>query len=159
AEERAGRGLYAFVSPDGIAWTKKEEAIPYQAGWRHAFDSPNVTFWSEAEQLYVCYFRVWTRSDRLRSVARSTSPGFVNWSEPVELDVNREGEHLYTSMTHPYVRAPHIYIALPTRFVPGRGDSPDYAPKDVNSTDILFMTWRAGRHQYDRLFNEAFIRP
>jgi len=159
AEERVGRGLFAFVSPDGIAWTKKEEAIPYQPGWRHAFDSPNVAFWSEAEQLYVCYFRTWTAEDRLRSVSRSTSPDFVTWSDPVAMDPNLPGEHLYTTMTQPYPRAPHIYIALPTRFVPGRGDSPDYDPKDVNSTDVLFMSSRAGSEKYDRVFTEAYIRP
>ncbi len=62
---------------------------------------------------------------------------------------NKPVEHLYTSQTHPYFRAPHIYIALPTRFVPQRG----------NSTDILFMATRPGSHAYERLFTEAFIRP
>ena len=47
-----------------------------------------------------------------------------------------------------YFRAPHIYIALPTRFVPTRG----------NSTEILFMSSRGGA-PYERLFKEAFIRP
>ena len=45
-------------------------------------------------------------------------------------------------------RAPHIYVALPTRFHPGRGES----------TDILFMMAR-GNASYDRTFREAFIRP
>jgi hypothetical protein len=58
------------------------------------------------------------------------------------------GEHLYTSQTHPYFRAPHIYIATPTRFHQERGES----------TDILFMTAR-GNAPYDRTFREAFIRP
>ncbi len=71
----------------------------------------------------------------------------------------RPGEHLYTNMTQAYPRAPHIYIALPTRFVPGRGDAPEYDQKDVNATDILFMTTRAGSERYDRTFTEAFIRP
>ena len=154
-----GRGLFAFVSPDGISWTKRKEAIPFRSEWRHAFDSPNVTFWSEAEQLYVCYFRTWTRPERLRSISHSTSKDFVNWSKPVEMHPNLPGEHLYTNSTQPYPRAPHIYIALPTRFVPGRGDGPDYDRKDVNATDILFMTTRAGSEKYDRAFTHAFIRP
>lgn len=159
-EELEGRGLFAFVSPDGIRWTRGDEVIPYQQGWRHAFDSPNVAFWSETEQQYVCYFRVWTPGERLRSIARTTSEDFVNWTEPVELDVNLEGEHLYSNNTTPYFRAPHIYLAFPTRFVPDRGDAPHYDPKDVNSTDIMFMTWRAGvAEQYDRTFTEAFMRP
>jgi hypothetical protein len=156
---KPGIGLYAFVSPDGIRWTKKEEAIPYRNEWRHAFDSPNVTFWSEAEQLYVCYFRTWVEDGKVRSVSRATSPDFVKWSDPVELVPNLPGEHLYTTMTQPYFRAPHIYIATPTRYVPGRGDSPEYDKKDVNITDILFMSSRAGATRYDRVFTEPLIRP
>jgi hypothetical protein len=152
-----GRGLFAFVSPDGITWTQEEEIIPYRPEWRHAFDSPNVAFWSEAEHLYVCYFRTWTAPDRLRSISRATSPDFVTWSDPVDMRPNLPGEHLYTSMTHPYVRAPHVYIALPTRFVPTAADAADTV--QANRTDVLFMSTRAGSSHYDRPFTEAFIRP
>lgn len=154
-----GWGLFAFVSADGIRWTKKNEVIPYQPEWRHAFDSQNVSFWSEAEQQYVCYFRTWTAAERLRSVSRTTSRDFEVWTEPIAMDPNLPGEHLYTNQTHPYFRAPHIYIALPTRFVPDRGDAPGYDRKDVNATDILLMSTRAGSTSYDRMFTEAFIRP
>lgn len=154
-----GRGLYAFVSPDGIHWTMKNEVIPYRQEWRHAFDSANTSFWSEAEKRYVCYFRTWTDPDRLRSVSRTTSPDFVNWSEPVAMNPNLPGEHLYTTQTHPYFRAPHLYVALPTRYVPGRGDTGGGTSSERNATDILFMTTRAGSEKYDRLFTEAFIRP
>ncbi len=153
---KKGIGLYGFVSPDGIQWTRQEEIIPYRPEWRHAFDSPNIAFWSDAEQQYVCYFRTWT-ADRLRTIARSTSRDFVKWTNPVEMNPNLPGENLYTSMTHPYVRAPHIYIALPTRFVPGGTDSADVVMENI--TDVLFMTTRAGSTRYDRLFTEAFIRP
>ena len=152
-----GIGLHGFVSPDGFEWTNIGEIIPFRQGWRHAFDSPNVAFWSEAEQLYVCYFRTWIEPRGPRAISRSTSPDFINWSEPVQLAVNFPGEHFYTSMTHPYVRAPHIYIALPTRFVPmARDSAQEVLP---NRTDVLFMTARAGSETYDRLFTEAFIRP
>ena len=70
------------------------------------------------------------------------------WSEPVPLKPNFPGEHIYTTLTHPYFRAPHIYIATPTRFHPERGES----------TDILFMSTR-GDNPFDRTFREAFIRP
>jgi hypothetical protein len=83
----------------------------------------------------------------------------VTWSEPVAMEPNLPGEHLYTNMTAPYSRAPHIYLSFPTRFVPGRGDAPDRDPKDRNVTDVLFMTSRAGSTRYDRTFTEAFIRP
>ena len=155
ATGQPGGGLYAFVSADGIHWHKKFNVpvIPYMktspAG-ETRFDSQNVAFWSEAEQLYVCYFRTLdTPYGRLRTISRTTSPDFLNWSEPVAMEPNLPGEHLYTSQISPYFRAPHIYIALPTRFLPGRG----------NSTDILLMTSRAGSDTFDRLFTEAFIRP
>ena len=154
-----GRGLFAFYSADGIRWTRQGEVIPYQPEWRHAFDSPNVSFWSEAERRYVCYFRTWTSPERLRSISRTTSPDFKTWSKPVDMKPNRPGEHLYTNGTHPYFRAPHIYVSLPTRFVPGRGDAPEYDRHDVNATDVLFMATRAGSETFERLFTEAFIRP
>lgn len=143
-----GGGLVAFTSEDGIRWTRLQEA-PVIATKDFAFDSQNVAFWSELEQRYVCYFRSWnTPHGKLRSISRTTSQDFVQWSEPEALHPNFPGEHLYTSQTHPYFRAPHIYIAMPTRFHPGRGES----------TDILFMTAR-GDAPYDRTFREAFIRP
>jgi len=142
-------GLCAFRSADGIRWepVRKKPVITHQD---FAFDSQNVSFWSPAEQCYVCYFRTWeTPRGRLRTVSRCTSPDYVHWSDPVPMHPNLPGEHLYVSGTHPYFRAPHICIALPTRFHPGRGDS----------TDILFMASRAGAIHYERLFTEAFIRP
>ena len=141
-------GLFAFASPDGIHW-RKVGARPVIASAAFAFDSQNVAFWSEAERCYVCYFRSWeTPHGHLRSISRTTSSDFVTWTAPVALAPNLPGEHLYTSNTQPYFRAPHLYIALPTRFMPDRGDS----------TDILFMSSRGGV-RYDRLFTEAFIRP
>lgn len=139
--------LVAFLSGDGIHWRKlrPEPVITYTK--EYAFDSQNVSFWSESEQRYVCYFRHFL-DKRLRSVCRTTSLDFVNWSEPVALQPNFPGEHIYTTLTHPYFRAPHIYIALPTRFYPERGES----------TDILFMSAR-GDVPYDRTFRQVFIRP
>lgn len=140
-------GLVAFVSADGIHWNKlrPEPVITYTK--EYAFDSQNVAFWSESESCYVCYFRHFLNK-QLRSVCRTTSADFVTWSEPVPMKPNFPGEHIYTTLTHPYFRAPHIYIATPTRFHPERGES----------TDILFMTTR-GAGPYDRTFREAFIRP
>lgn len=155
---KPGIGLFAFVSADGIHWTKRDEVIPYRNTWRHAFDSQNVAFWSAAEQQYVCYFRTWTIADRLRSISRTTSKDFWHWTEPIAMNPNQPGEHLYTNQTHPYFRAPHIYIGLPTRYVPGRGD-PSASADHNNATDILLMSSRAGSEHYDRTFTEAFMRP
>lgn len=139
--------LVAFVSADGIRWKKlrPEPVIRYTR--EYAFDSQNVSFWSDLEGCYVCYFRHFL-DKKLRSVCRTTSPDYLNWSEPEPLKPNLPGEHIYTTLTHPYYRAPHIYIALPTRFFPDRGES----------TDVLFMTAR-GPGPFDRTFKGAFIRP
>lgn len=158
-EDMSDRGLCAFHSADGIHWTRGDEVIPYRNEWRHAFDSSNVAFWSEAEQQYVCYFRTWTASDNLRSVSRTTSKDFKTWTAPVAMDPNFPGEHLYTTNTHPYFRAPHIYVALPTRYFPGRGDDAGGKASEKNATDILLMSTRAGTEAYDRPFRDAFIRP
>jgi len=144
-----GGGLYAFQSEDGIHWSMIQEK-PVLQHKEFSFDSQNVSFWSVVENCYVCYFRSWeTSHGELRTISRTTSRDFLNWTEPVAMNPNLTGEHLYTSQTHPYFRAPHIYLATPTRFFPDRGES----------TDILFMATRAASESYTRLFTEAFIRP
>lgn len=160
-KELEGRGLFLFTSPDGIHWKKKEEVIPYQPGWAHAFDSQNCGFWSEAEQLYVCYIRTWTEREdasRLRAISRVTSVDGHTWTKPVLVDANLPGEHLYTSQTHPYFRAPQIYIALPSRYIAGRVGDQKTGDAMLGSTDILFMTSRAGSTRFDRFSKEAYIR-
>ena len=145
--ERYGPGgLKAFASADGLHWKllRNEPVLSEKVG---AFDSQNVAFWSEAEQLYVAYFRFFKNG--LRSIRRSTSKDFLNWSEPVDMEANEPGEHLYTNGTQPYFRAPHIYIALPTRFQAREGAI----------TDIVFMATRPGSGRYHRHFREALIRP
>ncbi|MDF1753178.1 MAG: hypothetical protein P1U89_10420 [Verrucomicrobiales bacterium] len=139
-------GLCAFVSADGLKWRllQKEPVLEESIG---NYDSQNVSFWSEAEQCYVCYYR-WFRNG-LRSMRRVTSQDFINWSDPVEMEANQPGEHLYTSGTHPYFRAPHLYIALATRF----------QTKRSSITDVVLMSTRPGSSHYDRTFKEAFIRP
>jgi len=158
-------GLYAFTSPDGIHW-KKMVDYPVITFPEYAFDSQNIAFWSEVEECYVCYFRCWedtdeekrktgvkrrvTQKTHLRSIARTTSGDFINWTTPIRLNPNFPEEHLYTSQIHPYYRAPHIYISLPTRFMPSRG----------SSTDIMFMTARPEYNgKFDRTFTGAFVKP
>lgn len=162
-------GLIAFVSPDGIHWTKKQEEPVFTKG---VFDSQNTAFWSETEQQYVCYFRIWSEGGfsqykGFRSVGRTTSKDFIHWTEPVAMSFG-DGplEHLYTQQTSPYYRAPHIYLAIGARFMPHRqvvsdeqaaalGVNPKYY-KDCS--DAFIMSSRGG-NQYDRTFRESFIRP
>ncbi len=145
-ERHGPGGLKAFVSPDGIHWKKLQEQPIVPEEWSNYFDSQNCAFWSGSEQCYVCYFRNMIKDGR--RIMRTTSQDFIHWTDPVEMEANLPHEHLYTNCTQPYFRAPHIYVATPTRFMDQRGAA----------TDILFMTTRGGA-KYDRTFTQAFIRP
>gem|GEM_PF-303896 len=159
-------GLIAYVSADGIRWKRLQEQPVFTKG---IFDSQNVSFWSESEQCYLCYFRTWTKTNYggFRSVSRTTSKDFVHWTEPVEMSFGQTPrEHIYTNQTHPYFRAPHIYIAIAARFMPGRQVLTEEQAKQVNvnpnyfkdCSDAVLMTSRGG-NVYDRMFMEGFNRP
>ena len=157
-------GLLAFVSGDGLAWTQLQDEPVITDG---AFDSQNNAFWSEAEGQYVCYFRVFR--DGIRWIARTTSKDFLHWTEPVDLELDgKPREHLYSNQIDPYVRAPEVYLGLPTRFFPGRRVVTDEEALAIgtptewdyvsDSTDILLTVSRGG-DTFKRTFLEAYIRP
>lgn len=163
-------GLVAFTSADGIHWkqhpagaviTKKMVPFPYM------FDSQNVAFWSPVEKKYLSYFRVF--KDKIRRIVRSESDDFIHWSEPVlmeytHLDEKAPIEHLYTNQTHPYFRAPQIYLAVAARFMPGRQVLTDEQAKEIgvhpkyfkDTSDAILMTTR-GDGTYQRTFLSGFI--
>jgi hypothetical protein len=79
-------------------------------------------------------------------------------------------EHIYTNQTTPYFRAPHLYLALPSRFMDGKdaltqpqktalGVPEVYMKPGSGFNDMPLMTSRAGSTRYDRTFMEAWIRP
>jgi len=169
-------GLVRFVSADGVKWRKLMGDQPmFPSNEDYRYDSQNLAFWSEAEGQYVCYFRNFKEIDgkgRFRWISRATSPDFVNWTEEGEMSfVDEAGdpapvEHLYTNQTGAYMRAPHIYVAIAARFLPGRqvltaeeadvvGVDPGYF-KDIS--EAILMTSRGGT-TYDRTFLEGFVRP
>ncbi|MCB1061844.1 MAG: hypothetical protein KDN20_02855 [Verrucomicrobiae bacterium] len=166
-------GLVALVSADGKSWKKlREEAVipGSMVPFPYYFDSQNVCFWSEAEQKYVSFFRVF--ENKIRRICRITSDDFLTWSEPVLMEYQHEGgdapiEHLYTNQTHPYFRAPHLYLSIAARFMPGRQVLTDDQAKaiDVNpgyfkdTSDAILMTARPGRGHYERTFLSSFVRP
>lgn len=159
-------GLIAFVSADGIHFSKLCDEPIIRGG---AFDSQNLVFWSTAEDCYVCYFRTMKRvgAESYRWVSRTTSRDFLNWTEPVEMDMGETPPvHFYTNQTQPYYRAPQIYVSFFARFIPGRqvltkeqvarlGVVGDYF-HDVS--DACLMSSR-GSDRYDRTFQESFVRP
>ncbi len=157
-------GLTAFASADAVTWRKLTDQPVITKG---AFDSQNVCFWSWSEDVYLSYFRVFTNG--VRTVSRTTSKDFLNWSDPVEMEYgDAPMEQLYTQGTTPYFRAPHIYVALPGRFWPGRNalSSEKASAMDIwdgsgaakDSSDAVLMTSRGG-NRYDRTFMESFVRP
>lgn len=157
-------GLLAFASPDGLRWRQLQSAPVITKG---AFDSQNNAFWSESEGRYVCHFRVFR--DGCRWIARTTSKDFIHWTEPVDLELDgKPREHLYTNQMEPYVRAPHLYLGLPTRFFPGRRVVTQEEARRIGTptewgyandcTDILLASARGGAN-FKRTFLEAFIRP
>ncbi len=159
-------GLVAYVSPDGIRWKKMQEEAVFKKG---VFDSQNVAFWSPGEQRYVCYFRTWSDGGYkgFRSVSRTTSTDFRNWTDPVPMTFGDTPlEHLYTQQTAAYFRAPHIYVAIGARFMPDRQVVSDEQagtlkvnPKYYKDcSDAVLMTSRGG-NVYDRTFMESYIRP
>lgn len=157
-------GLLAFVSADGLQWRQLQAEPVITKG---AFDSQNNAFWSVSENQYVCYFRVFREGARW--IARTTSKDFVHWTKPIDLELGGQPrEHLYTNQFDPYMRAPHIYLGLPTRYLPGRRVLTDEEAKRIGTpttwnyvndcTDILLASARGGDN-FQRTFMEAFVRP
>jgi hypothetical protein len=159
-------GLIAHTSPDGLRWSRLQDEPVFTEG---VFDSQNVSFWSEHEGCYLCYFRTWSGGDYsgFRTVSRTTSEDFLSWTTPESMTFgDTPPEHLYTNQTHPYFRAPHLYVGVAARFMPGRqvlsesdalrlGVDPGYFR---DCSDAVLLTSRGGT-RYDRAFMEAFLRP
>ncbi len=164
----ASSGLFAFQSPDGIHWTRIGTTPVFKPeGW--VLDSQNVAFWSELERCYVLHFR--SSVNGVRAIAKSSSKDLLNWTPPQQMIYSDTGttqpsHHLYTNQTHPYFRAPHIYLATAARFLPGRqvlsdqqAQAIDVHPKYFKDTsDSILMSTR-GTEQYDRTFMGALIKP
>jgi hypothetical protein len=179
----AGEGtkfVQVYTSADGTRFKRAAVQPQLASDLPNAFDAQNIIFWSEAEQAYCCYFRY--MFDGKRSMARSTSKDFVTWTEPVRMAYSDTGslspsEQLYTHSTWPYFRAPHTYLSLPVRFMQGRRVLSDEQLAKMavseyripgrerpytyynDSSDISFMTTRAGSDRYERVRPEALVRP
>lgn len=159
-------GLVAFESSDGFRWRKMRAEAVLKGG---AFDSQNVSFYSEAEGQYVCYYRTFKRvgGTNYRWVSRASSRDFLNWEIEGEVDYGgAPAEHLYTNQLAPYYRAPHIYVGLCARFLPGRQVLTEAEAKRTgvdagyfkDTSDAVLVSARGGRH-VERKFLEAFLRP
>ncbi len=171
------QGLSAYASPDGLEWKRlgdvpmltKRDVQVREGGDSYVFDSQNVPFWSTAEGKYLLYYRIYEGGKR--RIARVESDDFLTWRTPTLMEYRRgDGpapiEQLYTSQTHPYFRAPHIYVATAARFVQGRRAITEEQAKAIgvdpayfhDVSDAVLMSSRGGG-VYDRTFMEAFVAP
>ncbi|GAA5221866.1 glycoside hydrolase family protein [Membranihabitans marinus] len=166
-------GLTRYVSPDGIHWTMYKDSSDLFPDY--ALDSHNVLTYLPAEDCFAIYLRTWTGAkpglpyppNGIRTIARSTSKDFVNWTTPELMEFgDTKIEHLYTNATQPYFRAPQILVSMPFRFSPKEKLLTDkqliYNGTDESQwqgiSDAIFMTSRGG-NQYTRKFLESFVRP
>ena len=183
-DETKGVKVFAWVSGDARRFRKLREEPILHTDLYGAFDGYEAPFSSESEQCYLIYLRYYirgeTEAENRRSIARMRSKDFLTWSDPEPMTFGDTGlkpaEHHYNNQTDPYFRAPHIYLALSSRFMQGRqvvsrkqadaaglksrllykGDAVDWLIGDCSET--VLMTTRGGTH-YDRTFMEALVRP
>jgi len=151
-----GIGLLAFQSPDGIHWSLMQEERIIK---KTETDAQNVAFWDEVRGCYWHYTRLWRKEGwTWRSIGALTSDDFLHWSDPpVWLDYGgAPDEHLYNPTILPYLRAPHIFLGLTMRLVPGRRWVAGHPQSEIS--DAVFMASHDGLH-FDRSFMEAWIRP
>ena len=159
-------GLIAFASSDGLRWKRLQQHPVFTEG---VFDSQNVAFYSEVEKQYLCYFRTWTETSygNFRTISRTTSKDFIHWTDPVAMSFgDTPYEHLYTNQTTPYFRAPHIYLGVAARFMPGQQVLTEVDAKQIgvdhryfgDCSDAVLLSSRGGS-RYDRTFMESLVRP
>jgi hypothetical protein len=118
-----------------------------------AFDSLNIAFYDSHRNRYVDFHRGFRNG--VRDIMTTVSQDFVNWSEPEWLAyTGAPPEHLYTNGIVAYHRAPHVFVGLPKRYVPGRNPS-NHPARGVS--DAVFMSSRDGKtfHRWP----EAIVRP
>ncbi|MBQ6619059.1 MAG: hypothetical protein IJH68_02790 [Thermoguttaceae bacterium] len=169
-------GLYAYQSPDGLHWTPISDKPVYTDG---AFDTQNITFWSEKEQKYILYYRIFSEGgyNGIRIIARAVSDDYLHWTNegPIlfpEGEEPTEGAQDYVNQILPYYRAPNIYLGFPARYVDnGLIRATEYLPEwesrqermkqaqrvGTVATDSVYITSRDGIHF--RRSNEAFLSP
>jgi hypothetical protein len=165
----AKTGLVAFVSANGLKWTRLQEDPVLPAPSEFALDSQNIAFWSSQENQYVLYYRTWKKIGAVnyRWTSRAVSKDFLKFVPTGEMEFgDAPPEQLYTNQTSQYFRAPHIYVGICARFMPGRQVLTEEQAKAIqvnpayfkDCSDAVLLSSRGGNH-YDRTFMDAILRP
>ena len=145
--------LLGFVSPDGKRW---KQVRPEPIITDGKFDSLNVVFWDTVRGQYAAIYRDFVHG--VRTIKYATSKDFLTWTPGEWADFGAApAAHLYTNATVPYARAPHIYLALPRRFLPWKTYFKEMESMSPGVSDAVFMSSRDGVHW--KRFEEALIRP
>lgn len=166
---RANGGLSGYVSPDGFDWTPVDGNPIITKG---AFDSHNTAIWDLVEEEYRSFSRAF--ADGQRVIQTCTSLNFRNWTDPVNLEYpEAPPEQLYINVVKPYLRAPHLWMGFPARYIERDPNSesmqelPGWQLREslienrgrsgYALTDMLFMSSRDGQ-TFSRA-PETFYRP
>jgi hypothetical protein len=173
-------GLLPYKSPDGFRWSPMTEQPILQG--RGAFDSQNLAFWDPSIRKYRAYWRIFTSGTTTdknwkpagyRAIRTAVSDDMLNWTQVKDITyTDSPVEHIYTNQIKPYLRAPHLLIGFPTRYIDRKWAEstkslPDLEQRRLRSssserygtaiTEGLLMVSRDGLHF--KRWNEAFLRP
>lgn len=135
---RLGRMASCF-SADGLQWSQPQPWPQHDA----VGDTHNNAVWSPDLERYVCITRGWSAGEfcGVRTVLRSESRDFLQWSQPVEILRGADAHDQIYSM--PIARYHDLYIGLPAVFHKGDENAPDWDCVDTElavSSDTL--DWR-----------------
>ena len=156
------RQVWGYVSPDGLRW-KPVPANPLIDD--PPADSHNVLLWDDERQRYVIYMRGVDPSvsgpfkGGRRSIRRSESQDFRNWSKP-ELVLTADHRdpvdfHLYTNAAVKYDRAERAYFAFPMVLHLKRQW---LGAPNPGLSEVIFATSRDGI-RWERRFRHPFLKP
>lgn len=175
-----GSGLFKYFSEDGLHFefmirNEKGELDSESAKMMTIketgcyFDSLNTVYWDPQKGKYIAFLRGFHVGDDLcppdpdvedavRDIRFSESEDFKTWTYPQRIKFNDDNDYqLYANAVTIYPRAPHMYIATPTRYVARKewNDSFDKLPnaedrksrgRGLSITDAIFMSSRDGEN-------------
>ena len=110
-------------SADGLRWSQPLLWKEYDA----VGDCHNNAIWSPERERYICITRGW--SDGIRTVLRSESADFINWTKPVEIMRGVDAHDQIYSM--PICRYGDLYIGLPSIFHKGEAAATNWDTVDT----------------------------
>ena len=170
-------GMLLFTSADGIRWKKARDKAVITNG---AFDSTNIGFWDPTIKKYRAYWRYFKKGLTKqgagvgdRAIRTAISKDLFTWTDEHDLTyTDFPDQQMYTNNVIPYLRAPHILIGFPMRYIergwsPSMRALPDLEKREFRAaahirygtalTETQIMASRDGV-RFKR-WNEAFLRP